>query len=304
MLKFSTGMYTTKLRFGINKFQNICNNIHLQHKPIGVYRPITTSKSTFSNSIVTDKMSRWKSPHFWGRAGALAGWGMTGAAIYDANTNGPEIISINMTGVLILYSGLFARWAYVINPQNLALCACHLSNIIAQCNQMKRAIEYKIQNGEKDEMINTIKKTGGIVGIIGIAGISGPKLKLLIQNNIPTSSRVKQFVVGESGPFTVHFWAPMSKWLISGASILDLNRPTDKISIPQYSALALTGLFFSRYALLIKPINYSLCSVNIALFTSSFYHLVRKLHADNVSKTPDPASTIADPIDNTSASDP
>ena len=68
----------------------------------------------------------------------------------------------------------------------------------------------------------------------------------------------------------------MSKWLISGASFLDLNRPTDKISLTQYSALTLTGLFFSRYAM----VNYMLCSVNVALFGSSAWHLGRKIKAD------------------------
>lgn len=72
----------------------------------------------------------------------------------------------------------------------------------------------------------------------------------------------------------------MSKWMISGASFFDLNRPTDKISLPQYSALTLTGFFFSRYALLVTPINYALCSVNMALFVSSAWHLGRKVNAD------------------------
>ena len=84
----------------------------------------------------------------------------------------------------------------------------------------------------------------------------------------------------DAGPFTVHFWAPMSKWMISGASFFDLNRPTDKISLAQYSALTLTGFFFSRYSLLVIPINYVLCSVNIALFGSSAWHLGRKINAD------------------------
>ena len=57
---------------------------------------------------------------------------------------------------------------------------------------------------------------------------------------------------------TVHFWAPMSKWMISGASFLEYDRPTDKISLAQYSALTATGFFFSRYALLVTPINYVL----------------------------------------------
>lgn len=61
---------------------------------------------------------------------------------------------------------------------------------------------------------------------------------------------------------------------------MELHRPTDKISLPQYTALTLTGFFFSRYALLVKPINYTLCSVNIALFGSSAWHLGRKIKAD------------------------
>ena len=36
----------------------------------------------------------------------------------------------------------------------------------------------------------------------------------------------------------------------------------------QYSALTATGFFFSRYAMLVSPINYMLCSVNVALFGS------------------------------------
>lgn len=61
---------------------------------------------------------------------------------------------------------------------------------------------------------------------------------------------------------------------------MDLYRPTDQISLAQYTALTLTGLFFSRYALLVAPINYTLCSVNIALFGSSAWHLSRKINAD------------------------
>jgi len=87
-----------------------------------------------------------------------------------------------------------------------------------------------------------------------------------------------------SGPFTTHFWAPMSKWLISGASFLELNRPTDKISLAQYSALTLTGAFFSRYGMLVTPVNYTLVSVNVALFGSSAWHLGRKVKADFIDK--------------------
>ena len=84
----------------------------------------------------------------------------------------------------------------------------------------------------------------------------------------------------------VHFWAPMSKWMISGASFFDLYRPTEQISLPQYTALTLTGFFFTPYSLLVVPINYTLCSVNIALFLSSGWHLGRKIQADYLSDEP------------------
>ena len=56
---------------------------------------------------------------FWGTLGALANWGLAGSAMYDAYFKGPEIISMNMTCVQIGYSTLFARWAWVVKPQNL-----------------------------------------------------------------------------------------------------------------------------------------------------------------------------------------
>ena len=69
----------------------------------------------------------------------------------------------------------------------------------------------------------------------------------------------------------------------SGASFLDLHRPTEDVSLLQYTALTLTGFFFSRCALLVAPINYTLCIVDVALFLgSSAWHLGRKLKADFV----------------------
>merc|ERR1719399_1768562 len=115
-----------------------------------------------------------------------------------------------------------------------------------------------------------LKAAGFVTGMAALIA-AGPTLQgMVVGANLgPVSS-----VAGAAaGPFTTHFWAPMSKWLISGASFLDLDRPTDKVSLPQYTALTMTGFFFSRYALLVSPINYTLCSVNIALFASSFYHL-------------------------------
>jgi len=77
---------------------------------------------------------------------------MTGAAIYDASFAGPEVISMNMTGVMIVYSSLFARWGCIVTPQNLLLASCHASNVLAQSNQMRRAVEYKLANGETEQV--------------------------------------------------------------------------------------------------------------------------------------------------------
>lgn len=224
--------------------------------------------------------SLWNSAEFWGKLGAIAGWGMSASAIYDASVSGPEIISMNMTGVLIVYSSLFARWAFVVKPQNMLLASCHAANVAAQLNQLRRALQYKLDQGKKEEVEAYAYNTAAVLGVGGACVFGGPAVRSkLAAANLGILSTA---AAAEAGPFTVHFWAPMSKWLISGASFLDLNRPTEKISIAQYSALTATGFFFSRYSLLISPINYLLCSVNIALFGSSAWHLGRKINADYI----------------------
>lgn len=220
----------------------------------------------------------WHSPQFWGGLGALAGWGMSGAAIYDASQSGPEVISMKMTPVLIVYSTLFARWAWIVQPRNLLLCSCHVANVAAQLNQLRRALEYKLANGQEAEVQEFGQRTAMGGAFIGASILAGPHMRKMLSNaNLGVVSTV---AAAPAGPFTVHFWAPMSKWLISGASFMELDRPTDKISLPQYTALTLTGFFFSRYSLLVIPINYTLCSVNVALFGSSAWHLGRKIKAD------------------------
>ena len=224
------------------------------------------------------KKGWWHSAELWGGLGAIAGWGMSGSAIYDAALQGPEVISLTMTPVLIVYSTLFARWAWIVQPRNVLLASCHVANILAQSNQLRRALEYKLANGQEKEVEEITKKAAiGGAAILGSI-LAGPAIQsTLTSANLGVVSTV---AAADAGPFTVHFWAPMSKWLISGASFLDLHRPTDKISLAQYTALTLTGFFFSRYSLLVIPINYTLCSVNIALFVSSAWHLGRKVNAD------------------------
>lgn len=246
---------------------------------------LLSSESKESTKKVVEETKKpavtwWNSAELWGKLGALAGWGMSGAAIYDAFNSGPEIISLNMTGVLIVYSSLFARWAFIVKPQNLLLASCHAANVAAQLNQLRRALQYKLDQGQTEEVEAYTKKAalalgGGAACIIGAPTV---RSKLIAAN----AGILSTIAAADAGPFTVHFWAPMSKWFISGASFMDLNRPTEKISIAQYTALTLTGFFFSRYALLVAPINYTLCSVNIALFGSSAWHLGRKINADYI----------------------
>jgi Mitochondrial pyruvate carriers len=199
--------------------------------------------------------------------------------VYDAFQQGPEVISLTMTPVLIIYSTLFARWSMVIQPKNMFLAACHVTNVLAQGNQLRRALEYKMQSGQEAEVQQMLQQAG--IGGAALAGavLIGPTLRSVL-SNAKSLGVVATIAAADAGPFTVHFWAPMSKWMISGASFFDLNRPTEKISLAQYSALTLTGFFFSRYSLLVIPINYVLCSVNIALFGSSAWHLGRKINAD------------------------
>lgn len=222
----------------------------------------------------------WRSPEFWGFAGSIAAWGMSGAAIYDSALQGPEVISLTMTPVLMVYSGLFARWAWVVKPRNLSLMYCHIANVVAQTNQMRRALEYKISCGEEEQVKEMLQKVGVLGGVTAAAIIGGPTARTALTG--ANLGVVSSIAAADAGPFTVHFWAPMSKVFISGASMLDLNRPTDQISLPQYAALTATGFFFTRYALLVTPINYTLSSVNVALFLSSFWHFGRKVKADFV----------------------
>ena len=177
-------------------------------------------------------------------------------------------------------ASLFARWAWIVEPRNLALCVCHVSNVGAQLNQLRRAMEFKMANGQEAEVKEMATKGAGAGAVLGALIFAGPTLRSAVSG--AGLGPVSEWAASPAGPFTVHFWAPMSKWLISGASMLDLNRPTEKISLPQYSALTVTGLFFMRYALLVTPVNYVLCSVNIALFGSSAWHLGRKVKADYV----------------------
>ncbi|XP_075214361.1 mitochondrial pyruvate carrier 2-like isoform X2 [Lycorma delicatula] len=59
------------------------------------------------------------------------------------------------------------------------------------------------------------------------------------------------------------------------AGLGDIQRPAEKLSVSQSSALAATGVVWSRYSLVIIPKNWSLFSVNVFVAITNFYQLTR-----------------------------
>uniref|UniRef100_UPI00358E458A mitochondrial pyruvate carrier 2-like n=1 Tax=Myxine glutinosa TaxID=7769 RepID=UPI00358E458A len=78
-----------------------------------------------------------------------------------------------------------------------------------------------------------------------------------------------------AGPQTVFFWAPMMKWGLVIAGLADLARPADKLSAAQSGVLTATGVVWSRYSLVIIPINYNLFAVNCFLACAGGTQLTR-----------------------------
>lgn len=75
-----------------------------------------------------------KTSHFWG---PVTNWGISLAALKDM-TKPPEKVSPNMTMALCVYSLLFMRFAIKVQPQNLLLFACHVTNETVQLYQLQR----------------------------------------------------------------------------------------------------------------------------------------------------------------------
>eukprot|EP00899_Mesostigma_viride_P014142 jgi/Mesvir1/22729/Mv14135-RA.1 len=84
-----------------------------------------------------------------------------------------------------------------------------------------------------------------------------------------------------AGPKTIHFWAPTFKWGISIANIADFQKPPEKLSYPQQSAVTATGIVWSRYSTQIIPVNYNLLSVNAFMALTGLYQLSRMIRCDS-----------------------
>lgn len=92
----------------------------------------------------------------------------------------------------------------------------------------------------------------------------------------PHVSKFSRFFNSDTGPRTVHFWAPVLKWSLVIAGLNDLQRPVEKISGTQQLALFCTGAIWTRWAAFaIQPRNYLLASVNFFLGGVAGYQLSR-----------------------------
>lgn len=81
----------------------------------------------------------------------MANWGIPIAAIADIRKE-PSIISGKMTVALCLYSAIFMRFAWKVQPQNMLLFACHVTNETVQVIQLSRFINYNYMTPEKKEV--------------------------------------------------------------------------------------------------------------------------------------------------------
>mmetsp|Transcript_24795 Transcript_24795/g.65513 ORF Transcript_24795/g.65513 Transcript_24795/m.65513 type:complete len:237 (-) Transcript_24795:54-764(-) len=218
--------------------------------------------------------------HFWG---PIANWGLGLSGAYDAATLGPEVVNERMSATQVLYSTLFVRFAWQVQPRNYILASCHTFNVCAQTNQLRRWAEWKMNedpvNGKAKMMFLGQAAAGTFAGVGALLLMRRP-----IQNFMTSSmpETIGNIARAPAGPFYIHFWAPNFKWSLSANNLLDINRPTDKISLSMTSAMTLTGLLFMRWSFVITPVNYSLFFVNCALCSSSGYHLGRKIKADYI----------------------
>jgi hypothetical protein len=225
---------------------------------------------------------------FWGTASALVGWSLTGASFYDWSQTQSSQVSGTSSLVLVVYSSLMARWAYVIQPlPNIILSACHMTNAGLQLIQLVRVIRYKLKHQLSRKLAILERNIASTVAMLAASLALGPRLQTRWRNSSYTT--LKQVATSEGGPFTIHFWAPVSQCVMFLGSALqeqitrqahqDNDDPSD-INLFQSTTLLLSGICMARYSLLVKPVNKLLCAVNVGVICQSSLQLARKFHAD------------------------
>ncbi|KAL6999211.1 Mitochondrial pyruvate carrier 4 [Sarracenia purpurea var. burkii] len=97
-------------------------------------------------------------------------------------------------------------------------------------------------------------------------------------------SKLQAFWNHPAGPKTIHFWAPMFKWVISIANVADFSKPPENLSYPHQAVVAGSGIIWARYSTVIIPKNWNLVCVNLAMAGTGFYQLSRKIQHDYYSE--------------------
>jgi len=225
----------------------------------------------------------WKTTHFWG---PVANWGIALAGVYDMTQKDASYISMPMTGTLAVYSLAFMRFAWRVQPRNYILFACHIFNEAVQLTQLYRRWDYDRKQAKllpisllaEQQQPNVIKEA--FCASVVASGLFVPKLQQKVLQSKILPEKFKLLLAHPAGPFTIFFWAPMMKWGLSIANLIDYKRPVDKLSIPQQTALAITGVLWTRWSFVITPVNYNLALVNFALALTGMYHMSRKLIHD------------------------
>ncbi|KAH6556973.1 hypothetical protein KP509_1Z144800 [Ceratopteris richardii] len=92
-----------------------------------------------------------KTTHFWG---PVANWGFVVAGLIDTQKP-PDVISGNMTTAMCIYSGLFMRFAWMVQPRNYLLLGCHATNESVQLYQLSRWAAANGYLGEKSAGTDT-----------------------------------------------------------------------------------------------------------------------------------------------------
>ena len=103
-----------------------------------------------------------------------------------------------------------------------------------------------------------------------------PKLQERILK-MPLPKVVKSFIRHPAGPMTIFFWAPTFKWTITFVNIGDMKKPAEKISAHQQIAIMFTGALFTRWGLVINPVNYNVALCNFFMSVSAMGQIYRKM---------------------------
>lgn len=94
----------------------------------------------------------------------------------------------------------------------------------------------------------------------------GPSFRIKLQRPLSHLFLNRKALTNEK---LLHFLSPYS-------NVSDFKRPVEQISYPQQIAVTATGLIWSRYSMVINPVNYNLFAVNVFMAITGLYQLYRK----------------------------